>query len=76
MPPESAFTYGLINNYQYRASCPNPWAPRFKGIEATLKAQDIKGLDQEKLHKTSEELSVLLQDSAVKLGLRKPALGG
>lgn len=47
---------------------------KIQDIEATLKAQDIKSLDQAKLQKTSEELAVLLQESASKLNLKKPSL--
>jgi iron uptake system EfeUOB component EfeO/EfeM len=49
---------------------------KINDIETTLKAPDLKSLDQAKLRKTSEELAALLQDSAAKLNLKKPALGG
>lgn len=48
---------------------------KIKDIETTLKAQDLKSLDQPRLRKTSEELAALLQNSAAKLNLKKPALG-
>jgi iron uptake system component EfeO len=49
-------------------------ADKIKDIETTLKAQDLKSLDQAKLHKSAEELAALLQESASKLNLKKPSL--
>lgn len=48
---------------------------KIKDIDTILQVQDIKSLDQSRLRKASEELAVLLQDSAAKLKLKKPALG-
>ncbi len=38
--------------------------------------KDLKQLDQPALQKTAEELAVLLQSAAPKLGLKAPTLGG
>jgi iron uptake system EfeUOB component EfeO/EfeM len=43
-------------------------------IKKILKAQDMKSLDQPTLHKSGEELAVLLQKSAPKLKLEKPTM--
>lgn len=49
-------------------------AEKIKEVETTLKAPDIKSLDQAKLQKTAEELAALLQETAPHLGLKKPSL--
>ncbi len=41
-----------------------------------MKVQDLKQLDQPALQKNAEELAVLLQSAAPKLGLKAPGLGG
>lgn len=49
-------------------------AEKIGEVETTLKAPDIKSLDQAKLHKSAEELAVLLQEAAPHLALKKPSL--
>jgi len=44
-------------------------------VEALVKVKDLKALDQPGLSKAGEELAVLLQTAAPKLGLKAPALG-
>lgn len=48
---------------------------KIEAVQGLLKAKDLKSLDAPTLTKTSEELAVLLQGSAAKLGLNKPKLG-
>jgi iron uptake system EfeUOB component EfeO/EfeM len=48
---------------------------KIEDVEALVKVDDLKKLDQSKLHKAGEELAVLLQSAAPKLKLKKPKLG-
>ncbi len=49
---------------------------KIEQVEALVKVADLKQLDQPALNKAGEELAVLLQNSAAKLSLKKPAAGG
>ncbi len=44
-------------------------------VEALVKVKDLKALDQPALNKAGEELAVLMQSAAPKLGLKPPKLG-
>ena len=48
---------------------------KIEDVEALVKVKDLKGLDQAALNQAGEELAVLLQNAAPKLGLKKPAVG-
>jgi iron uptake system EfeUOB component EfeO/EfeM len=48
---------------------------KIEEVEKLVKVSDLKNLDQPALHKAGEELAVLLQNSASKLKLKKPAVG-
>jgi iron uptake system component EfeO len=48
---------------------------KIEQVEDLVKVKDLKALDQPALSKTGEELAVLLQSAAPKLGLKKPSLG-
>ena len=48
---------------------------KIEDIEALVKVKDLKSVDQPKLKKAGEELAVLLQNSAARLKLKKPAVG-
>jgi iron uptake system EfeUOB component EfeO/EfeM len=49
---------------------------KIEDVEKLVKADDLKNIDQGALRRTAEELAVLLQSAAPKLGLKKPAVGG
>jgi iron uptake system EfeUOB component EfeO/EfeM len=48
---------------------------RIEDVEKLVKVKDLKSIDQPALRKAGEELAVLLQSAAPKLGLKKPKLG-
>jgi len=48
---------------------------KIEEVEALVKVKDLKSVNQPALKKAGEELAVLLQTSAVKLKLKKPAVG-
>jgi iron uptake system component EfeO len=48
---------------------------KIEDMEKVLAAKDLKSLDQGALRKGGEELAVMLQSTAGKLGLKKPSLG-
>jgi iron uptake system component EfeO len=48
---------------------------KIEEVEDLVKVADLKSLNQPALHKAGEELAVLLQNSAAKLKLKKPAVG-
>jgi iron uptake system component EfeO len=48
---------------------------KIEDIEKLVKVKDLKSVDQPALKETGEELAVLLQTSAAKLKLKKPAVG-
>ncbi len=48
---------------------------KIEKVEDLVKVKDLKALDQPALGKAGEELAVLLQSAAPKLGLEKPKLG-
>jgi iron uptake system component EfeO len=48
---------------------------KIETVEDLVKVKDLRQLDQPKLHRAGEELAVLLQSAAPKLGLKKPKLG-
>jgi iron uptake system component EfeO len=48
---------------------------KFDEMKRLIKVPDLKHLDQPALKKSGEELAVLLQNAAPKLGLKKPAVG-
>ncbi|HVT55934.1 MAG TPA: EfeM/EfeO family lipoprotein [Xanthobacteraceae bacterium] len=48
---------------------------KIETVEKLVKVKDLKTLNQPALRKGGEELAVLLQNAAVKLGLKKPAVG-
>ena len=48
---------------------------KIEDVEKIMGAKDIKSLDQPALRKGGEELAVMLQMSAEKLGLKKPTVG-
>jgi iron uptake system component EfeO len=48
---------------------------KIEDVEALVKVKDLKSVDQPALKKAGEELAVLLQNSAAKLKLKKPAVG-
>jgi iron uptake system component EfeO len=48
---------------------------KIEDLEKLVKVKDLKSVDQPALKKTGEELAVLLQNSAAKLKLKKPAVG-
>jgi iron uptake system component EfeO len=48
---------------------------KIEDVEKLVKVKDLKQLNQPALTKTGEELAVLMQSSAAKLGLKKPTLG-
>lgn len=48
---------------------------KIEEVERLVKIADIRQLDQPALRKAAEELAVLLQNAAPKLGLKKPAFG-
>lgn len=48
---------------------------KIEDVEKLVKVADLKALDQPALHKAGEELAVLLQKTAAKLKLKKPAVG-
>jgi iron uptake system component EfeO len=48
---------------------------KIEAVEALVKVNDLKHLDQPALNKVGEELAVLMQNAAPKLGLKKPAVG-
>lgn len=48
---------------------------KIEDVEALVKVKDMKSVDQPALKKAGEELAVLLQASAAKLKLKKPAVG-
>jgi len=49
---------------------------KIEDVEAQVKGKDLKSVNQPALKKAGEELAVLLQSSAAKLKLKKPAVGG
>lgn len=49
---------------------------KIEEVERLVKIADIKQLDQPALRKAAEELAVLLQNAAPRLGLKKPAIRG
>ncbi len=49
---------------------------KIEAVEDLVKVKNLKQLDQPALQKTAEELAVLLQSAAPKLGLKAPSLGG
>ena len=49
---------------------------KIDAVEDLVKVTDLKKLDAPALNKAGEELAVLLQTAAPKLGLKKPNLGG
>jgi len=48
---------------------------KIEDLEKLVKVKDLKSVDQPALKKAGEELAVLLQTSAAKLKLKKPAVG-
>ena len=48
---------------------------KIEDVEALVKVKDLKQIDQPALQKNAEELAVLLQGAAPKLGLKAPKLG-
>jgi len=48
---------------------------KIEQVEALVKVKDLKALDQPALNKAGEELAVLMQSAAPKLGLKSPKLG-
>jgi iron uptake system component EfeO len=48
---------------------------KIEDLEKLVKVKDLKSVDQPALKKAGEELAVLLQSSAAKLKLKKPAVG-
>ena len=50
-------------------------ADKIEDVETLVKVKDLKSVDQPKLKKAGEELAVLLQNSAARLKLKKPAVG-
>jgi iron uptake system component EfeO len=48
---------------------------KIEDVEKLVKVKDLKSVDQPALKKAGEELAVLLQSSAAKLKLKKPAVG-
>ena len=48
---------------------------KIEDVEALVKVKDLKHVNQPALRKAGEELAVLMQSSAEKLGLEKPKLG-
>jgi iron uptake system component EfeO len=48
---------------------------KIEDVEAQVKGKDLKSVNQPALKKAGEELAVLLQSSAAKLKLKKPAVG-
>ncbi len=48
---------------------------KIEDVEALVKVKDLKAVNQPALKKAGEELAVLLQSSAAKLKLKKPAVG-
>jgi iron uptake system component EfeO len=48
---------------------------KIEQVEALVKVKDLKALDQPALNKSGEELAVLMQSAAPKLGLKAPKLG-
>ena len=48
---------------------------KIEDIETLVKVKDLKSVDQPALKQKSEELAVLLQGSAARLKLKKPAVG-
>lgn len=48
---------------------------KIEAVEKLVKVKSLKELNQPALHKGGEELAVLLQNAAQKLGLKKPAVG-
>lgn len=48
---------------------------RIEKLEVLVKVDDIRQLDQKAVHVTGEELAVLLQSAAPKLGLKTPEVG-
>jgi iron uptake system component EfeO len=48
---------------------------KIEDLETLVKVKDLKSVDQPALKKAGEELAVLLQSSAAKLKLKKPAVG-
>ncbi|HEX5212302.1 MAG TPA: EfeM/EfeO family lipoprotein [Pseudolabrys sp.] len=48
---------------------------KIEDVEKLVKVKDLKNVDQPALKKAGEELAVLLQNSAAKLKLKKPAVG-
>jgi iron uptake system component EfeO len=48
---------------------------KIEDVEDLVKVKDLKSVDQPALKKAGEELAVLLQSSAAKLKLNKPAVG-
>jgi len=48
---------------------------KFDEVKRVLKVKELKQLDQPALKKAGEELAVLFQNAAVKLDLKKPAVG-
>ena len=50
-------------------------ADKIEDVETLVKVKDLKSVDQPALKKAGEELAVLLQSSAAKLALKKPAVG-
>jgi len=49
---------------------------KIEAVEDLVKVKDLKKLNAAALNKAGEELAVLLQSAAPKLGLKKPKLGG
>jgi iron uptake system EfeUOB component EfeO/EfeM len=48
---------------------------KIEAVEKLVKVENLKALNQPALKKSGEELAVLLQNAAPKLGLKKPAVG-
>lgn len=49
---------------------------KIEDVEKLIQVKDLKSIDQPALKQAGEELAVLLQSSAAKLKLKKPAVGG
>jgi iron uptake system component EfeO len=70
--------YNLVFDTTLKARDPKLAASihdKIEDVEALVKVKDLKSVDQPALKKAGEELAVLLQNSAAKLKLKKPAVG-